>query len=124
MAEPRPLRQPPAVEAFGAGGFRVSGERYDGSILILDDVVRAWPVRTLAELEPHHFYDVITAGLDVVEIVLLGTGVETMIAPRPVREAMAAAGFGLEVMNTPEACRLYNVLASDGRRVAACLLAV
>jgi uncharacterized protein len=124
MAEPRALRQPPAVDAYGAGGFRVTGERHDGSILILDDQVHAWPVRSLAELEPHHFHPVIAAGLDVVELVLLGTGVETMIAPRPVREAMAAAGFGLEVMNTPEACRLYNVLASDGRRVAACLLAV
>ena len=124
MAEPRPLRQPPAVDAFGGGGFRVTGERYDGSVLILDDVVRPWPVRSLADLEPHHFYDVLSAGLGVVELVLLGTGLQTMIAPRPVREAMAAAGFGLEVMNTPEACRLYNVLAADGRRVAACLLAV
>lgn len=124
MAEPRPLRQPPAVDSYGAGGFGVTGERYDGSILILDDSVRAWPVRSLAELEPHHFHDVIAAGLGVVEIVLLGTGVETMIAPRSVREAMAAAGFGLEVMNTPEACRLYNVLAADGRRIAAALLAV
>jgi uncharacterized protein len=124
MAQPHALRQPPAIDSYGAGGFRVSAERYEGSILILDDTVRPWPVRSLAELEPHHFHDVVSAGLGRVEIVLLGTGLQTVIAPRPVRDAMAAAGLGLEVMNTPEACRLYNVLAMDGRRVAAALLAV
>jgi uncharacterized protein len=41
-----------------------------------------------------------------------------------VRDAMQAARLGLEVMTTPEACRLYNLMAEDGRRVAAALIAV
>lgn len=119
-----PIRQPPAIDAYGAGGFRVAGERIEGSILILDDRVAPWPVRAIAELTPEHFDAVLSADRILLEFVLVGTGRETAIAPRPVREALRAAGLGLEVMNTPEACRLYNVLAGEGRRLAAALIAV
>jgi uncharacterized protein len=116
--------QPPVIETYGAGGFRVSGQRIEGALLLLEDVVRPWPVATLAALQAEDFADIITAGLVSVEFVLLGTGAQTAIAPRPVRDALKQAGLGLEMMNTPEACRLYNVLAAEGRRVAAALLAV
>ena len=55
---------------------------------------------------------------------LLGTGETVSPAPRTVREALQAAGIGLEVMSTPEACRLYNVLAAEGRRIACALIAI
>jgi uncharacterized protein len=119
-----PALPPPVIETYGAGGFRVSGQRIDGAILLLEDVLRPWPVTTLTALTVADFAEIIAAGLVAVEFVLLGTGVETAIAPRPVREALKQARLGLEMMNTPEACRLYNVLAADGRRVAAALLAV
>jgi uncharacterized protein len=119
-----PAPQPPVIETYGAGGFRVSGQRIEGAILLLDNVARPWPAKTLAGLQAGDFADIIAAGLVAVEFVLLGTGAETAIAPRPVRDALKQAGLGLEMMNTPEACRLYNVLAADGRRVAAALLAV
>jgi len=118
------IPRPPVIETYGAGGFRVSGQRIKGAVLLLEDVVRPWPVKALATLEAEDFADIIAAGLVAVELVLLGTGAETAIAPRPVRDALKQAGLGLEMMNTPEACRLYNVLAADGRRVAAALLAV
>ena len=118
------MRQPPAIEAFGAGGFRVSGLRIEGSILILDDAVAPWPVASLAELTPAHFDAVLAAGPAVVEFVLLGLGPAMAPPPKAVREALAAAGIGLEVMDTPAACRLYNVLAREGRRIAAALIAV
>jgi len=119
-----PSPKAPVIDTYGAGGFRVSGERIEGAILLLEDVLRPWPVTTLAALQAADFADIIAAGLAAVEFVLLGTGTETAVAPRPVRDALKQAGLGLEMMNTPEACRLYNVLAADGRRVAAALLAV
>jgi uncharacterized protein len=118
------LREPPAIEAYGGGGFRVNGLRIEGSILILDDLARPWPVASLAELTPQHFDAALTAGPAVVEFVLLGAGAVVAPPPRAVREAMAAAGMGLEVMDTPAACRLYNVLARDGRRLAAALISI
>lgn len=118
------LRQPPSVESFGAGGFRVGGERIEGSVLILDDRARPWAPRELAALTPADFDAAVEAGRELVEFVLLGVGTLLRPAPRPVREHLAARGVGLEVMTTPEACRLYNVMAADGRRLAAALLAV
>lgn len=118
------LRQPPSIETYGGGGFRVSGERLEGSILILDDAATPWPAPALAELGAQDFQAVTAAQPGVVELVLLGTGLRTAIAPRALREALAAAGLGLEVMSTPEACRLYNLLAQEGRRLAAALIAV
>jgi uncharacterized protein len=118
------VRQPPAIEGYGGGGFRVAGERVEGSILILDDVVHPWTPAGLAELAPAHFDSVLASGPAVVEFVLLGLGPVMAPPPRAVREAMQAAGVGLEVMDTPAAVRLYNVLAQEGRRVAAALIAV
>ena len=119
-----PLRQPPAIEAFGAGGFRISGARIEGSILILDDVASPWRPLSLADLAPADCEPVLAAGPAAVEFVLLGTGATMAPPPKAVREALAEAGYGLEVMDTAAAARLYNVLASDGRRIAAALIAV
>ena len=118
------MRVAPGVEAYGGGGFRVAGERCEGSILILDDVVRPWPVSGLTDVTPESLQAVFAAGIGTVEFLLLGTGPKLVPAPKPLREAVQAAGFGLEVMNTVEACRLYNLMAEDGRRVAAALIAV
>jgi len=118
------VRQPPAIEAFGGGGFRIDGRRVEGSVLILDDQVHPWAPRSLAELGPEHFEPVLAAGPAAVEFVLLGLGPSMTPPPKAVRERLQAARVGLEVMDTPEACRLYNVLAREGRRVVAALIAV
>ncbi len=118
------LRQPPAVEAYGGGGFLVEGERFQGSILILDDVAQSWPVTTLADLQPTHLHATIAAGRGVVEFVLLGAGPAMAPPPKAIRVVLEEAGIGLEVMDTVAAVRVYNMLAQDGRRVAAALIAV
>lgn len=118
------LRQPPSIDAYGGGGFRVSGVRREGSLLILSDEPRDWAVRSLAELGPEHLAEVIAAGPRTVEFVLLGTGAVQGLPPRSVREALKAAGIGLEFMDTPTAAREYNVLAAEGRRLAAALIAI
>lgn len=118
------MRQAPAIEAYGGGGFRVAGERIDGSVLIVDDRARPWPVASLADLTAADFDPILAADRGVVEFVLLGLGPQMVPPPRAVREALRAAGLGLEVMDTVAACKLYNVLASDGRRLAAALIAV
>ena len=117
------MRQAPSIDAYGGGGFRVSGQWREGSLLILDDQPRAWSAGSLAELTPDDFADVLAAR-DIVEFVLLGTGAVQALPPRPVRDALRAAGIGLEFMSTEAAARTYNVLASEGRRLAAALIAV
>jgi uncharacterized protein len=118
------LRQPPAIEGYGGGGFRVGGDWLAGSVLILDDVARPWPVGALADLTLESLAPVLAEGMATVEFVLLGAGPATAPPPKGVRQALQAEGLGLEVMDTASACRLYNVLAQEGRRVAAALIAI
>lgn len=118
------LRQPPSIDAWSPGGFTIGGERVDGSALIVDDLVAPWSPCALAELAPDDFAAVVAAGREQVEFVVLGAGSQPRPAPRAVREALARAGLGLEIMSTAEACRLYNTLAPEGRRLAAALLAL
>jgi len=118
------LRQPPSLDAYGGGGFRVSGRRWEGSLLILRDEVLSWPPRSLADLTQEHLGSVIELGPREVEFVLLGVGVKPAPPPPAVRQALQAAGIGLEVMDTPTAARTYNVLAAEGRRLACALIAI
>ena len=118
------MRHAPSIDAYGGGGFRVSGAWREGSLLILNDEPRRWSVSRMEELTPEAFDEVVEAGLGVVEFVLLGTGAQQALPPRAVREALSAAGMGLEFMSTEAAARTYNVLASEGRRMAAALIAV
>jgi uncharacterized protein len=117
------LRQPPSLDAWGGGGFRVSGDWRPGSLLIIDDQPRDWAATSLETLTPEDFAEVFAAG-GAVEFVLLGVGLVNALPPRQVRDALKAAGVGLEFMSTEAAARTYNVLASEGRRLAAALIAV
>lgn len=117
------MRQPPSIDAWGGGGFRVSGDWRPGSLLILDDQPQDWAATSLADLTPDSFAEVFAAG-GAVEFVLLGTGLNNGLPPRAIRDALKAAGLGLEFMSTEAAARTYNVLASEGRRLAAALIAV
>jgi uncharacterized protein len=117
-------RNAPQIDAYGDGGFRLGGHRHDGSLLILDDVARPWPVVTLAELTPEDLASVLAAPRGQLDFMVLGAGVRNAPPPRAVREAFQAANLGLEMMDTPAAIRLYNLLTSEGRRLACALIAV
>ncbi|MCR5879914.1 Mth938-like domain-containing protein [Phenylobacterium sp. J367] len=117
-------RDAPSIDAYGGSGFRLSGERHEGSLLILADEARPWPVASLDELTPESLEPVLAAGRAEVEFLLLGVGAKNAQPPRAVRDALRAAGIGLEFMDTPSAARLYNVLTAEGRRLATALIAV
>jgi uncharacterized protein len=118
------VRQPPSIDTYGGGGFRVSGLWRPGSLLILDDRPTNWRPRLLADVGPDDFAAVIAAGQAVSEFVLLGTGAVQRLPPREVREALRSAGLGLEFMSTVGAARAYGVLISEGRRAAVALIAI
>jgi uncharacterized protein len=118
------VRRPPSIDAYGGGGFRVSGERVEGSILILNDQLKSWPVASREALTVEDIAEVLSAGSRTVEFLLLGIGPKAAPPPPEVRKALQAVGMGLEVMDTATAARLYNVLAAEGRRLAAALIAI
>jgi uncharacterized protein len=117
-------RDAPSIDAYGEGGFRLSGQRHEGSVLIVRDEAQPWSVASFSELTPESLEPVLAAGRAEVEFLLLGVGARNAQPPRAVRDALQRAGIGLEFMDTPTAARLYNVLTAEGRRVAAALIAV
>jgi uncharacterized protein len=117
-------RDAPLIDAYGDGGFRLSGEWHAGSLLVVADQAQAWPVASLADLTVESLGRVFAAGRAEVEFLLLGVGLRNAQPPRALREALLAAGMGLEFMDTPAAAKLYNVLTSEGRRLACALIAV
>jgi len=118
------MREPPSIDAYGGGGFRVSGAWRPGSLLLLDDQAFDWRPRTIEDLTVEDFEAVFAAGPAASEFVLLGTGAAQALPPRTVREAIRAAGLGLEFMSTDAAARTYGVMMSEGRRCAVALIAI
>jgi len=117
-------RNAPSIDAYGDGGFRLAGARHDGSVLILADEAQSWEVAALGDLTLASLKPVLDAGPAEVEFVLLGVGARNAMPPREIRDGLRAAGIGLEFMDTPAAAKLYNLLTSEGRKLAAALIAV
>ncbi|PRY26251.1 uncharacterized protein CLV78_101346 [Aliiruegeria haliotis] len=103
-------------EGYGPGFFTLGGERHDGSLIVSGDGVQPWA----GYVDPAP----ILALVDKIDFILLGTGAEIAHPPTAFRTALEEAGIGIEPMATPSACRTYNVLLSEGRRVAAVVLAL
>lgn len=111
------------IERYGNGGFRVTGASYRGSILVLPDRAAAWPVASVDELDLTSLEPVLTAEPPV-EVLLIGCGTAMALIDSDLRAAARARGVALEPMDTGAACRTYNVLVAEDRRVAAVLIAV
>ena len=118
------MREPPAIEGYGGGGFRVAGVWRPGSLLIVQDAPRDWRPAAMADVAAEDLEPVLAAPAGAVEFVLLGTGPTQALPPRWVREALRTAGLGLEFMATDAAARLHNVLAQQGRLFATALIAI
>ncbi|MEO0401368.1 MAG: Mth938-like domain-containing protein [Pseudomonadota bacterium] len=104
------------VEGYGPGFFRIGGEVIEGAALTGPLGTGPWAGYSdqpaLLALAGH------------VDVLFLGTGAEIAHAPAGLRAALEEAGLGLEVMSSPSAARTYNVLLSEGRRIALAVLPV
>lgn len=102
------------VEGYGPGFFRIGGEVIHGGALTGPTGTLAWggydDIQPLLEL----------AGQ--VDVLFLGTGAEIAHIPAPFRTALEEAGVAVDVMASPPAARTYNVLLSEGRRIALAML--
>ncbi|MGH6973793.1 MAG: Mth938-like domain-containing protein [Stellaceae bacterium] len=107
------------VDSYGRNGFHVSGVAYEGAILVTAEATVAWPVGSLAEVTPDSLSALFGRGI---EILLLGCGPRMVPVPPALRAALKAKGIVVDAMDTGAACRTYNVLLAEERRVAAALL--
>lgn len=104
------------VQGYGPGFFRIGGHLFRGPVL-----VTPWGARDWAGLEDSQTPCRLS---DRIDVLLVGMGGDIAHLPPGFRSEIEAAGVGIEAMSSPAACRTYNVLLSEGRRVAAALLPV
>lgn len=105
-----------AIEGYGPGFFRVAGHVLRGSCLI-----------TPWDAGPWGGFDDTAAPLSLagrIDVLFVGTGAAMTFVPAAFRSALEAEGIGVEAMASATACRTYNVLLGEGRRVAVALLPV
>lgn len=104
------------IDGYGPGFFRVGGEVVQGATLVTPTGAGPWGG-----------FDDRAALLDLIgkiDVLFVGTGLETAHIPKDFRDILEEGGIGVEAMASPAACRTFNILLSEGRRVAAALLPV
>lgn len=111
------------IDAYGNGGFRFGGMSHRGSILCLPSGVYGWNVVDTSDLNTGNFRSVFSESDDI-EILLVGSGLELAPINLPLRQALRKCQISADPMSTGAAVRTYNVLLTEGRAVAAALLAV
>ena len=109
-----------SITSYGPDWVRVGEHEFRRSLIVTPErLVTDWPPQTFGNLVEAHFE--VIAGLEP-EIVLLGTGSRQRFPRWPLIGSLLARGVGVEIMDTAAACRTYNIIMLEGRRVAAALL--
>ncbi len=105
---------------YGEGYVEVNRKRHATSLVVsADRLVTDWPARSIEGLTADHFAAVMALAP---EILLLGTGPRFAFPAPALLAPLRQAGIGVEVMDTPAACRTYNILLGEGRNVVAALV--
>jgi uncharacterized protein len=104
------------ILSYGVGGFRIGNADYASHVLVLPTATHAWNGElTLEALAPLFAYEPTT------ELLLIGTGVRHEMVDPSVRKALKEKELALDTMDTGAACRTFNILLGEGRRVAVAL---
>lgn len=106
--------------AYGDDYVAVNHEKYLKNLIVLpESIIPEWSTATVETLTTEDMQKLLKLGT---EIILLGTGKRLRFPAGPLMRPFAPAGIGLEIMDLKAACRTYNILAAEGRKVAAALL--
>lgn len=102
------------------GSLRIGNETVTGNVALTSEkIIRDWPDTRIEALTTDNLATVLA---EKPEMIVLGTGWQQQFPPRELMFALARRGIGLETMDTPAACRTFNILVAEGRRPAAVLL--
>ena len=107
------------ITAYGDDYVMVNGTRRDTSVIVTPQQVHAWDAVDFDHLKEQDFEKLSRLGAD---IVLLGTGPKQRFPHPRLTAPLGAARIGLEVMDLKAACRTYNILVAEERKVALALV--
>ena len=110
------------ITAYGAGFVSVNEAVLTGTVLLGGDT----PVTDVEERVPDDLCSATMARLRAhdPEVVIIGTGARHVFLPQELIAPLMHAGIGVEIMSTSAACRTYNILSAEGRRIVALLLPI
>ena len=111
-----PFSDAKPFDGYGPGFFRVGGVVHEGAVICTAQGVQPWG--------GYDDTEALLALAGQVDVLFIGTGAGVAHIPSAFRTALEAAGLGIEAMDSPAACRTYNVLLSEGRRIGAAVLPV
>ena len=110
------------IQSYAPGRITVNSIHYASSLILTPErVIENWPPTCFSEIEDKHMEMIVALSP---EVAVLGTGRCLRFPARTVLRPFYVKGVGIEVMDTGAACRTYNVLMAEGRRVAAALLII
>ncbi|RNC77508.1 Mth938-like domain-containing protein [Piscirickettsia salmonis] len=107
------------IRSFENNIFKINDQSYETSLLVSHDSLTPWQKTQLSELTEEDFK---TLSALEVEVILLGTGAKQHFLPFHQQKILLMKGIGIEAMSTHAACKTYNILVAEGRKVAALLL--
>ena len=111
------------IHGYGPGMFRIADAVHNGSVLVLPDRTLMWDVVSVEALTAADFGQIVAAEPSC-DVLLLGCGERMAIPPEALRTELRGHGISIDPMDTGAACRTFNVLLAEGRRVAAALIAL
>ncbi len=115
----RELTSSLVIQSVSTDVIRVSGKSYALPVAITpSEILPGWKHKPVSDLADSDFAEVLAGDP---EIVIIGTGASHLFPPRELMFAFARRGVGLEFMDTAAAARTFNVLAGEGRKIAAVL---
>lgn len=111
------------IQSYGDGKFRISEKQYEQALLVFPQHTIPWSPVDENNLRLNDFEAVLKAK-PAIDILLLGCGKTTLFVPLTLRDAIKERGIVLEPMDTGAACRTFNILLGEDRRIAAALMVV
>ena len=107
------------ITGYDEDWVQVNNQRYQSSLIVMAETVLPWAVEAFSALSENDFEKIQALNP---EIVLLGTGPKQRFPHPRLTAVLTGAGIGVEVMDLKAACRTYNILVAEERKVAAALL--
>ncbi len=112
------------IQGYGSGKIKVSGKSYDSAVYVFPDRIVDWTLDKPANDAGYEDFAQLFDDADDIDVVLFGCGEKIMFMPPKTKQSLKDKGLQIEVMDTGAACRTYNVLMAEGRRVVAALIPV
>lgn len=117
---PSATQQYQTVTGYDAGGVEINAQHYSYSLIVMpEQAPRPWPVASFEALAETHFAQLLA---DAPDVVILGTGARQRFVHPRLSAALTMQRIGVECMDNQAACRTYNILMGEGRKVSLALI--